>query len=139
MARVDREGTDQAALFVWARMVRLSSQEVIDGVMRRHTLADFLIWIPNGVGKLSPFVAQKMRAQGLKAGVSDLLLPLPKGGYHGLWCEFKASPPYNAAVTADQLVWIERMKFAGYAACVAQGWPEAARKLMNYLAEEWHE
>ena len=48
-----------------------------------------LIAIPNG-GKRNPREAGRLKAQGVKAGVSDLLLPFSSQGAHGLWIEMKA-------------------------------------------------
>lgn len=44
--------------------------------------------IPNG-GKRNLITAKKLKAEGVKAGVSDLFIYLPASGYHGLFVEVK--------------------------------------------------
>lgn len=136
-ARVERESPEQIALFQWASLVKLPIAEVIDGALQSLTVADLLIWIPNGAGKLPLGTAGRMKAMGLTPGVSDLQLCFPCGGFHGLWIEMKAARPYSAAVSADQKLWLDRMARQGYAAAVARGWNEAAGMITRYLAARW--
>ena len=51
--------------------------------------------IPNG-GYRNPREAANLKRQGVKAGVSDIFLPLPTDKYHGLFIEMKVHPnkPY---------------------------------------------
>ena len=44
--------------------------------------------IPNG-GNRNIVTATKLKAEGVKAGVPDLCLPVPRGGYHGMYLEMK--------------------------------------------------
>ena len=47
-----------------------------------------LFAVPNGGGRRA-VEAQIMKAEGVTAGVSDMLLLVPSSGYHGLCLEFK--------------------------------------------------
>lgn len=47
-----------------------------------------LFAVPNG-GKRDRVTAAKLKAEGVVAGVSDLILLLPRGPYHGLLIEMK--------------------------------------------------
>ena len=47
-----------------------------------------LFHVPNG-GKRNAAEAARFKAMGVKAGVPDLCLPVPRGGYAGLYIEMK--------------------------------------------------
>ena len=90
----------------------------------------WLFHIPNG-GKRNPREAGRLKAMGVKSGVSDLFLPVPMGKYHGLWIEMKRQD--GGHTSADQKKWIEDMRKNGYKAEVCRGWQEAARVIEQYL------
>lgn len=96
-------------------------------------LANFLIHIPNGGSRKNRFEGYRLKKQGVRPGVSDLQLTLARGGYFGLWIEFKAAPPFDAAVSASQQEWISSMREQGYAARVCRGVEEAFGALQDYL------
>ena len=85
----------------------------------------------NGVLRRSKREAARFRAAGVKAGVSDLFLPWPRGGYHGLWIEMKA---LDGRPSLEQKVFIRDMKAAGYAAVFCFGAEEAEAVITRYLA-----
>lgn len=96
--------------------------------------APYLIHIPNGGSRKNAFEGYRLKRQGVRKGVSDLFLPVPRGHFHGLWIEFKAEPPFDAPVTEEQLEWIEMMKQQDYAAYVCLGVTEAMDTLKDYLS-----
>jgi len=80
---------------------------------------------------------------GVRAGVSDYLLPVPTLDWGprrsrfgldtlvgGLWLELKAG---KGKPTPAQLEWLRLMQEQGYAAKLAIGWVEAARAICDYL------
>lgn len=71
------EHDEQAGFFEWAAYSRGKYPEL-----------DFMFAIPNG-GLRHVTVAQKLKAEGVRPGVPDTFLPVARGGYHGLWIEFK--------------------------------------------------
>ncbi len=93
-----------------------------------------LIHIPNGGARKNAFEGWRLKNQGVRAGVSDLLLPVARGGFFGLWIEFKAAPPNNAAVSDKQEEWVEAMLAQGYSAHFCLGVDAAMRVLRAYLA-----
>lgn len=118
------ETVEQRHLIEWAQLNR-----VVDNAGNTLPISDLLFFIPNG-GNLSKAQRGQFKAMGLKSGVSDLLLPLPRHGYAGLWIELKAR---NGNVTRPQRDWLTLMDAQGYATCVAYGWREASALIVGYL------
>lgn len=56
--------------------------------MNRYPELKWLFHVPNG-GSRNKQEAVKFKQMGVKAGVSDLCLPYPKGSYCGLFVEMK--------------------------------------------------
>lgn len=116
--RVDREGQEQAALM---KEIELRYPEVF--VHLHHT--------PNG-GYRGKAEAARLKAQGTKAGIPDLQLTMARGGYFGLFIEFKATVN-PAAVSLSQQVCIGRLNDQGYLAVVCRGHYDAMECLRAYL------
>jgi len=93
------------------------------------TEANWLFAIPNG-GQRHIAVATRMKAEGVKSGVWDLFLPIPRGDYHGLFIEMK----YNKRkLTDNQRVFGAYVKEHGYATAIAYTWIEAKDIIEKYL------
>ena len=92
-----------------------------------------MIAIPNG-GKRNPREAARLKKQGVKAGVSDLFLPIPSNGFHGLWIELKNATG-KATATTSQLEWGKKMLGQGYGFKVCHGATEAITAIEEYLIE----
>lgn len=116
---VDREGQEQAALMAELRL-------------RMPEVADLIYHVPNG-GHRVKAVAAKLKAQGVKAGIPDLVLPMARGGYFGLYIEFKATPPYDAAISASQHERIRKLSDHGYLVIVCRGHFDAMEQIRAYL------
>ncbi|GLP95314.1 VRR-NUC domain-containing protein [Paraferrimonas sedimenticola] len=95
-------------------------------------LFDYLFAVPNG-GFRNKREAARMKAEGVKAGVSDLFLSLPAHGLHGLYIEMKAPKPHGKAPTKLQRDWLTRMSTVNYATAVCYGWDEAKTVILAYL------
>jgi hypothetical protein len=93
-------------------------------------LRDYAYAVPNG-GKRGKIEAARMKGMGVRAGVSDYHLPVPRGIYHGLWIELKAG---KGKPTDSQLEWQEKMRGQGHAAYVCTGWERARAVCRWYLA-----
>ncbi|MGT3179190.1 VRR-NUC domain-containing protein [Yersinia enterocolitica] len=114
------ETEEQAALIAWA------DKTVINGIC----IGDYLIHIPNE-GKRGPKAARDAKRLGLRKGVPDLFLALPRGGYAGLWIEMKADKGVLMGVQAE---WISRLTIAGYTAKVCYGFKLAQAQIQYYLS-----
>ncbi len=80
------------------------------------------------------------KAEGVKAGIPDTFLPLPRyspsSNYHGLYIEMKL-PKYrtrkDGGLNEAQIECIPDLKRAGYAVAVCYGWYHAAQTLQTYI------
>jgi hypothetical protein len=113
------EDSEQALVIQWAAYNQT-----------RHPALKWLYHIPNG-GKRNQLEAQRLKAQGVKAGVSDLFLPAACAGYHGLYIEMKFG---KNKLTENQEEFIHDMTAQGYCCRVAYSAEEAILYLQQYLA-----
>lgn len=88
-----------------------------------------LFHIPNE-GKRSLREGANLKKAGLKKGVPDLFLPVPRGEYHGLFIEMKR---VDGKAREEQQWWINRLIEEGYYAVVCCGWKRAATILVQYM------
>ena len=116
------EDQEQKALFDWAETME-------------HRFPDlrWLHHIPNG-GKRDPVTAAKLKAQGVKPGVSDISLPVPRGGFHGLYIELKRLK--GGRVESEQMDFMEAVSRNGYCVALCKGWEAAAKTIQGYLEME---
>lgn len=117
---VPTEAEEQGLLFRWAEIAR-----------GRYPALDLLFHIPNG-GKRGKSEAARFKAEGVKAGVPDLFLPVPRGKAHGLFIELKRRK--GGRVSKEQAIWTISLQAQGYRAEVAKGWEEARDIIIEYLA-----
>ncbi len=90
----------------------------------------WLTAIPNG-GYRDKITAGKLKAEGVKAGVPDLLLLVKRGRYAALWIELKK--PKVGKVSEKQHEWIDHINTQGHAACICYGWQDAVKMISEYL------
>lgn len=114
----DGEHIEQAALVRWAAFARARLPEL-----------SMLYAVPNG-GHRHKATAARLKAEGVKRGVPDVCLPIPRGGNHGLYIELKTE---RGKPTPEQLGWIRALRRQGYAACVCHGWEQARDTIEDYL------
>lgn len=86
--------------------------------------------IPNE-GKRSYRTGRELVAQGMKKGVPDNCLPVPKGKYAALYIELKRKK--GSKISDEQRGWIDALNRAGNRAVICKGWEEAAAEIMAYL------
>ena len=116
------ESNEQISLFEWCEYS-----------LGKYPELQLLFHIPNG-GYRTTATAGRMKAEGVKSGVPDLMLPVSKGGYHGLFIEMKAG---KNKTTSNQEKWLHNLSVQGYLTLVCYGWEEAAKSLADYLNGEF--
>ncbi|MDD6197471.1 MAG: VRR-NUC domain-containing protein [[Clostridium] aminophilum] len=115
------EEREQMALMHWAAYYESEYPELV-----------LLFHIPNG-GTRNKREAGRLKAAGVKAGVPDLCLPVPRGRWHGLWIEMKYG---QNKPTVKQKDWIRRLRLQGYRVEVCYGQQEASEVILEYLEGE---
>ena len=116
----NNEHVAQAKVIAWTRRKSLE---------RGFEDLDLLFAIPNG-GQRHKAVAAKLKREGVKRGVPDMLLPVARGGFHGLFIEMKA---LKGRVRPDQKEWHILLEDQGYCMCVCYGYKEATDTLEAYM------
>lgn len=91
---------------------------------------EMLFAVPNG-GDRNMLVAKKLKAEGVKKGVPDLCLPIPRGVYHGLFIELKRQK--GGVISPEQKAWIAALRGQGYRAEVCKGATEAWDVIREYV------
>ena len=92
---------------------------------------DLLYAVPNA-GKRSPRQGAWMKAEGLRAGVPDIVLPIARHGYNSLYIELKAGK--NKA-TKIQCAYMDKLILENNLAVVCVGADAAIRQIECYLGE----
>lgn len=86
--------------------------------------------VPNG-GNRNIVTARRLKAEGVKPGVPDLCLPVPRGGYHGLYIELKRQK--RGKIQPEQVAWLQALNEQGYRAEICLGAAEAWEVIADYM------
>lgn len=126
-AETNSEHGHQTALFMWASVAKQLEPRL-----------DLLFAIPNG-GKRDGITASRLKAEGVKAGVPDIMLPVKSwsGRYPGLFIELKRPKSKRGAAGKagdTQSPWIYKLEAEGYYADVCVGWIKAKALICDYLS-----
>lgn len=114
------EDAHQIALMAWS-----SDPET----RKQYPELEWLFHIPNG-GSRHKAEAGKLKAMGVKPGVPDLGLLIPKGPYHGLFIELKK---IGGKTSKYQDKWIEKLINSSYRVEICEGWKNAKAAIIYYL------
>ncbi len=125
---IPSEASEQRVLFEWAE---LNSHRVPE--------LSCLYATPNG-GSRHVAEAVNLKRTGVKAGIPDVTLPVPRGKWHGLYIELKKTSlrpkmtRSRGGVSDVQMEWIVRLRKQGYAVQVCYGAEEAIATVLRYLS-----
>lgn len=117
-ARKNPEEEEQIILMQWAELQQ-----------GRYPELALLYHVPNG-GARAKTTAARLKAAGVKPGVPDLCLPVPRGVYHGLYIELKVG---TNKTTENQKQWLAALAQQGYKTAVCYGWVEGSEVIKAYL------
>src|SRR5665648_1247898 len=106
-----QESNEQQALFQWSKLMQHQYPEL-----------SLLHAIGNGNTRTSAIQGARMKREGVLSGVSDVMLPVARNGWHGLYVELKVQ---GNTTSPSQKWWIAEMYKQGYLAVVCFGWVEA--------------
>ena len=121
MKPLPTEHSEQVALVTWAKSMVWKWPEL-----------EWLYAVPNG-GLRHPATAGKLKAEGVRPGVPDLVLPVPRGTFHGLYLEMKRP---GGQSTEAQKRWGVYLTSVDYAYKLAFGFKDAQAFISEYLAIE---
>lgn len=165
LAKSDTEHAHQRAFFAWLALAAYhgfdNAKRYCEEGVRLHSneaspLPELHLFhaIPNG-GARDKSTAGKLKAEGVKPGVLDTFLPVPKpytypvgdwrdgpgtqetaeARYKGLYVEFKEPKRRNhkdGGLSDDQIKFGDAVREQGYCVRVAYTWQEAANAVMLY-------
>lgn len=113
------EDTEQMTVIQWAQYNTIHFPEL-----------KWLHHVPNG-GSRNKLEAVKLKQMGVKAGVSDLCLPYPRGIYCGLYIEMKYG---SNGRQETQKEFLRDMAAAGHFVATCYSADDAIRVITQYLA-----
>ncbi len=131
LAKSNTEHGHQCALFCWAQQN-----------LAKYPELEWMFAIPNGGARGNDersciIRGGSMKAEGVKAGVFDILLPVGKYGMHGLFIEMKRPETKTQKAgtsSVDQKKFSVAMRANGYGTCICYSWIEAREIILQYLA-----
>ena len=100
-------------------------------VPSEENAATALAWlhaISNG-GLRSKATGARLKAEGVRAGVADIFLPVARHGFFGLYIELK----YKSSLSLKQIEFRDFVVNEGYSYICAKSWREAAEFIEKYL------
>lgn len=116
------EDQEQETIFQWA-----------DLMMSQYPELEYMYHVPNG-GARSKATAARLKRQGVRAGVPDIVLPVARMHFCGLYIELKRIK--GGKVSEEQKKWLAYLNRAGYLAVECKGADEAIEAITNYLKGE---
>lgn len=101
---------------------------VMDYVRHHPYLKKYVLHFPNE-SKRSPAYGKLLKDMGMRKGVSDLLIAMPRMSYSGAWIELKTT---HGKPTKEQIVFLEDMKKENYYTHITYGLDEALKIIQWY-------
>ena len=114
-----KESEEQALLFKWADYMSL-----------KYPALRLMFHVPNG-GSRDLIEARNLKRQGVKAGVPDIVLPVARGGFHGLFIEMKRAD--GGRLSEAQADYLKKLRMQNYQAVVCNGFESAKSVIEAYL------
>lgn len=122
------KGTQQKPSHIESEMQRACKQWFD---LQYPKLSRLLFAVPNG-GARNSREAAIMKAEGVTAGVADMILLIPRHGYGCLCIEFKTK---EGCQSESQKLWQAAVEAQGNKYIVVRSVDEFVKEVKNYLAE----
>ena len=97
--------------------------------MQYHQFADLLFAVPNG-GARDAVTGAKLKEEGVVAGVADLILFVPRQGFHALCVEMKTAKGVQRKTQKD---WQGKVMAQGYKYVVCRSIDDFVAVIQDYL------
>ena len=121
-AKAGTEHAHQVALFMWASQHR-----------EEYPCLKWMYAVPNG-GERNVAVAGRLKAEGVKSGISDVCLPVARmkaaDKYHGLYIEMKKP---GGKESKEQIEFGEFLVAQGYYYIMCDHWEKARDIIIAYF------
>lgn len=125
------EHSHQVAFFAWCALSK-----------RVYPELELMFAVPNGgqrgdgTAKGRAIAGGKMKAEGVRAGIPDTMLPVQRGSWNGLFIEFKKPGTRNhknggRSEAQDEM--FPKLRAQGYCVLMAYSWDEAKDHVLAYL------
>lgn len=114
------ESAEQITVFQWAAYAEGTHPELR------------LLYHIGNERKCSPQQGARFKAEGVRKGVPDIVLPVARGGYHGCYIELKRSR--GGRLSPEQGEWLDALTAQGYYAVRCNGAEAAIETIRRYLA-----
>lgn len=105
---------------------------VMDWARYNKSLAGYILHFPSE-GKRSISFGARLKSLGMRKGVADLLIAMPRHGYHGAWIELKAD---GGKLSKEQQAFLDDMKGMGYFTQATFGLDAALEIIQWYCLED---
>ena len=146
LAKSKTEHAEQVALFAWCNMaasfgvqaaedplsykVHKHAQIMVDQYLSRPDPRFAMLFAIHNQGHGDAIRGSRAKAEGVKAGVPDLLLAITTN-YAGLFIELKKET--KGKVSAKQVDWLDKLEGQKYKTAVCFGYKEAIAVILEYL------
>lgn len=148
---IKSEHAEQVELFRWANEVAYAGFELVlskakkpydVNKLRPEPSLKLMHAIPNGGARGNDSITNKIRgamfkAEGVKKGVPDIFLPVPKLGYCGLYIEMKVADKSKAKISKEQLAFMNAVHDLGYCCEVCYGAEHAKEIICKWYEVEY--
>lgn len=149
LSKSGTEHGEQAALFCWLQIAArygwlMACDErtyvergfAAEGATVAIPELSWVFAVPNGGARgdskqSAMMVGAMMKAEGVKRGVSDLMVPIPRHGLSGLFIEMKRLD--GGTESKEQKAFGAAMQGFGFGYMVCHGWIEAANAIMAWM------
>lgn len=101
---------------------------LMEWIALHPSISPYIIHIPNE-GKRSISFGRKLKKMGMRSGVYDLFIAMPKHGYNGMWLELKSK---KGKLTKNQIEFCKDMGKQNYFPYVVYSLDDAINIIKYY-------